>query len=79
VRANSLGQHQYESGISHVPPIAPSNEFVRSVSRERAVSVGAKIRFVKAGKAKLLTIAEKTTMLHHDMLGIGFFAIPLLF
>jgi hypothetical protein len=49
---NALGHYQYESGISHVQPIAPPNKFVRSVASERAVWVGAKIRFVKAGQSK---------------------------
>jgi hypothetical protein len=40
------------SGISHVQPIAPSNKFVRSISREWAVWVGVKVRFVEAGQSK---------------------------
>jgi hypothetical protein len=49
VRANAINHHDYESAIIHVQPIASSNKLVRSIPRERAVGVSAKIGFVKAG------------------------------
>jgi hypothetical protein len=49
MRADAINHHHYESAIIHVQPIASSNKLVRSIPRERAVGVGAKIGFVKAG------------------------------
>ena len=71
-----VGHYQDESGISHVQPIAPSNKFVRSISREWAVWVSAEIRFVKAGQSKAPQhCSKRTTTPRHDMPDIGFFAI----
>ena len=49
VRANPVGHYQNESSIIHVQPIASSNELVRSVPRERAIWLSAKVGFVEAG------------------------------
>jgi hypothetical protein len=40
--------HHYEGAVIHVQPIASSNEFIRSVSCERAIGVSAKVGFVRA-------------------------------
>ena len=41
--------HHYQGAVSHIQPIAPSNELAKSISCKRAVGVSAKIWFVKAG------------------------------
>jgi hypothetical protein len=46
---DAIDQHQHQGAIIHVQPIASSNKLVRSIPRERAVGVGTKIGFVKAG------------------------------
>ena len=48
MRAYPIDHHHYEGAVIHVQPIASSNEFIRSVSCERAVGVGTKIGLVKA-------------------------------
>ncbi len=46
---DAIDHHQHKGAIIHVQPITSSNKLVRSISRERAVGVGSKIGFVKAG------------------------------
>jgi hypothetical protein len=48
MRAYPIDHHHYEGAVIHVQPIASSNEFIRSVSCERAIGVSAKVGFVKA-------------------------------
>ena len=52
VCADPVDHHQDQSAISHIQPIAPSNKLVGSISCKRAIRVGAKIWFVKAGHDK---------------------------
>ena len=63
---NAIDHHQNQGAIIHVQPIASSNKLVRSIPRERAVGVGTKIGFVKAGMGAAKRLGCRISSLRCD-------------